>query len=122
MRTNETGGSELDVVMEGTNLIFSRWQIQCKNSRQATLEDIAKEVGIAHLIRSNVIMIVTTGRIGDAARRFAERIMSDSNYQIILLQKNQLEQLKTDPSSIIEILHEQSIKAMTLKRSQVEKL
>ena len=72
LRNDETGGAELDVIMEGANLIFSRWQIQCKNSSQATLEDIAKEIGLAQVIRTNVIMIVTSGRIGDKALAFAE--------------------------------------------------
>lgn len=119
MRTNETGGSELDVIMEGANLIFSRWQIQCKNSAQATLEDIAKEIGIAQIIRTNVIMIVTTGRIGDKAREFAERIMRDTNYQVILIHRTHLQKIKEDPAEITEILRAQSEVAMTLKRSQI---
>ncbi|HBG74695.1 MAG: hypothetical protein A2X25_11730 [Chloroflexi bacterium GWB2_49_20] len=119
LRSVETGGGELDVIMEGANLIFSRWQIQCKNSTQATLEDIAKEVGIAQLIRTNVIMIVTTGRIGDKARTFAERIMRETNYQVILLDKTHLQKIKKDPSEITNILQAQSELAMTLKRNQI---
>jgi site-specific DNA-methyltransferase (cytosine-N4-specific) len=119
MRTNETGGSELDVIMEGTNLIFSRWQIQCKNSKTASLEDIAKEIGIAQLIRTNVIMIVTTGRIGEKAKDFAERIMRDTNYQVVLIQKSHLQKLKEDPTEITEILKSQSKVAMMLKRNQI---
>lgn len=119
LRSSETGGAELDVIMEGVNLIFSRWQIQCKNSSKATLEDIAKEVGIAQVIRTNVIMIVTTGTIGSKARDFAERIMQDTNYQIILLEKTHLAQIKENPAAIIEILHAQSERAMTLKRNQL---
>ncbi len=119
MRTKETGGAELDVVMEGANLIFSRWQIQCKNSSQATLEDIAKEVGIAQIIRTNVIMIVTTGKIGDKAKAFAERIMRETNYQVILLHKAHLQRIKSDPASITDILRTQSEAAMSLKRAQI---
>jgi len=119
MRTKETGGSELDVIMEGANLIFSRWQIQCKNSSQATLEDIAKEIGIAQIIRTNVIMVVTTGRIGDKAKEFAERIMRDTNYQVILINKGHLQRIKENPSEIIDILRAQSKIAMTLKRNQI---
>ncbi|MHB0967190.1 MAG: restriction endonuclease [Bellilinea sp.] len=120
MRTEKTGGAELDVIMEGSNLIFSRWQIQCKNSSQASLEDIAKEVGIAQLIRTNVIMIVTTGRIGDKAKEFAEHLMQGTNYQIILLSNLQLKRIKEDPTEITEILRSQSEKAMSLKRKQVD--
>lgn len=119
MRSKETGGAELDVIMEGANLIFSRWQIQCKNSSQASLEDIAKELGLAQIIRTNVIMIVTTGRIGDKARAFAERIMRDTNHQVILLHKIHLQRIKADPTTISDILRSQSEKAMVLKRNQI---
>ena len=119
LRSSETGGAELDVIMEGASLIFSRWQIQCKNSKQATLEDIAKEIGIAQLIRTNVIMIVTTGRIGEKAKSFAQSVMRDTNYQIILLQHNHLQLIKQDPSDITEILRAQSQVAMALKRNQI---
>lgn len=120
LRSGQTGGAELDVIFEGKNLIFSRWQIQCKNSSQASLEDIAKEIGLAQVINSNVIMIVTTGKIGEQARKFAERVMRDTNYQVILIHKNHLARLKEDPSEITGILTEQAENTMALKRSQID--
>jgi len=105
--------------MEGANLIFSRWQIQCKNTSEATLEDIAKELGLAQIIKTNIIMIVTTGRIGDKARAFAERITRETNHQIVLLHKIHLEKLKKDPTEIVDILSIQSEQAMELKRNQI---
>ena len=119
LRTNQTGGAELDVIMEGANLIFSRWQIQCKNSTQATLEDIAKELGIAQLIKTNVIMIVTTGKIGNSAKAFAEQIMRDTNHQVILINKSDLQRVRQDPTVISDILRSQSKSAMMLKRNQL---
>lgn len=120
LRSSETGGAELDVIMESASLLFSRWQIQCKNSSKATLEDIAKEVGLAAIIKSNVIMVVTTGTIGPAARRFASEVMKETNHQVVLVQKEHLLRLKSDPSEIAEILRDQSETAMTLKRSQLD--
>jgi hypothetical protein len=119
LRSKETGGAEIDVIMEGANLIFSRWQIQCKNSAQATLEDIAKEIGLAQIIKTNVIVIVTTGKIGGKARSFAERIMRETNYQVILIHKSHLQRIKNDPTEIADILRSQSEVAMTLKRNQI---
>lgn len=119
MRTAETGGAELDVIMESADLVFSRWQIQCKNSSQATLEDIAKEVGLAEIIKTNVIVIITTGRIGDKAKQFAERVMRETNFQVILLHRKHLLAIKNDPSIITEFLRSQSEVAMTLKRNQI---
>lgn len=120
LRTRETGGAELDVIMEGANLLFSRWQIQCKNSAQATLEDIAKELGIAQLIKTNVIMVVTTGKIGRAAKSFADKVMRDTNHQVVLLSSQDLTAIKADPTAITDILKSQSKAAMTLKRTQLE--
>lgn len=119
LRSSETGGAELDVIMEGANMIFSRWQIQCKNSSQVSLEDIAKELGLAQIIKTNVIMIVTTGQIGDKARNFAERVMRETNHQVILLHKVHLQRIKADPTSFIDILRSQSEVAMALKRNQI---
>jgi site-specific DNA-methyltransferase (cytosine-N4-specific) len=119
LRSAETGGAELDVIMESANLLFSRWQIQCKNSAHATLDDIAKEVGLAAIIKSNVIMIVTTGAIGKKAKDFAAEVMRETNHQVILLQKSHLKRLKVDPTEISDMLRSQSEDAMLLKRSQL---
>lgn len=120
LRSEKTGGSEIDVIMEGTQLIFSRWQIQCKNSAQASLEDIAKEVGIAQLTKANVILIVTTGKIGQAARRFAESVMRETALYIVLLDGKDLKRLQQTPADIVEIFSTQAVGAMQLKRPQVE--
>lgn len=119
LRTNKTGGAELDVIMENRNLVFSRWQIQCKNSAKATLEDIAKEVGLAQVIKSNVILIVTTGRIGPAAQHFAETIMRETNLYVALLNGKDLERISASPADIVDVLSRQAEGAMRLKRHQV---
>lgn len=120
LRSAQTGGAELDVIMENRNLVFSRWQIQCKNSNQATLEDIAREVGIAQVIKSNVILIITTGRIGAAAIRFAETVMRETNLYIALLNGQDLNRINSNPSDIMEILSQQAEGAMKLKRPQID--
>ena len=120
VRGNQTGGAEIDVIMEGKNLVFSRWQIQCKNSAQASLDDVAKEVGVAQVIKSNVILIVTTGRIGRAAREFAEQVMRETNLYIALLDGNHLRLLRDAPIEIADILSVQAEGAMTIKRTQVK--
>lgn len=119
LRSNKTGGGEVDVVMEGTRLIFSRWQIQCKNSKQATLEDIAKEVGLAQVIKSSVILIVTTGKIGPAARQFAEQVMREANLHVALVDGSHLKELRDSPAKIADIMNTQAEGAMAIKRDQV---
>lgn len=61
LRGVATGGAEVDVIFEGTRLLFSRWQIQCKNTKSVSLDDVAKEVGLTFQLNSNVVMIVSTG-------------------------------------------------------------
>ena len=78
LRANQTGGAEVDLVFESARLVFSRWQIQCKNTARVSLDDVAKEVGLTHFLKSSAIVIVTTGDIGSEARRYANKIMADS--------------------------------------------
>lgn len=119
LRSSQTGGAELDVVMENQNLVFSRWQIQCKNSSQATLEDIAKEVGLAQVIKSNIVLVVTTGKIGAKAVEFAEAVMRETNLYVALLNGQDLAHLQKNPADIVGILSRQAEGAMKLKRSQL---
>lgn len=118
LRTAKTGGAELDVIMESARLIFSRWQVQCKNATEASLEDIAKEVGLAQVIKSNVILIVTTGRVGSAARRFSEQVMRDTNLYVALVTGADLAHLQDTPADIAAIMNRQAQGAMTIKKGQ----
>ena len=118
LRSSKTGGGEVDVVMEGTRLVFSRWQIQCKNASQASLDDIAKEVGLAQVIKSNVIFIVTTGRIGPVARQFAEQVMRETNLYVATLDGAQLKQLRDSPAQIVGMMNTQAEGALVIKKGQ----
>jgi hypothetical protein len=119
LRSNKTGGGELDVIMESARLVFSRWQIQCKNARVADLEDVAKEVGLAQVIKANVILIVTTGRIGPAARQFADQVMKETNLYVALLNGEQLKRLSANPAEIADMMNAQAEGSMTIKKGQV---
>ena len=115
LRQQRTGGAEVDVLVESDRLIFSRWQIQCKNTTTVALEDIAKEVGLTFYLKSNVIMIVTTGKIGKAARDYARGIMQATNLHLILLDNKDLRELKIQPTAIVAILDREAKHAMKLK-------
>ena len=43
LRGHETGGAEVDVIFQSARLMFSRWQVQCKNTTAVSLDDVAKE-------------------------------------------------------------------------------
>ncbi len=78
LRGEQTGGAEVDLVFESTRLVYSRWQIQCKNTKHVSLDSVAKEVGLTHFLKSNVIVMVTTGSFSSEAIRYSNQIMKDS--------------------------------------------
>jgi site-specific DNA-methyltransferase (cytosine-N4-specific) len=116
IQSERTGGAEVDAIVEGARLIFSRWQVQAKNTATVDLEDVAKEVGLAlPLLYSNVILMVTTGDFTADARSYAERVMRNSSLNIILLGGAELEQISQDPTDIVPILNSKAEHVMQLK-------
>lgn len=116
LRGQATGGAEVDLIFESARLVFSRWQIQCKNTAHVSLDDVAKEVGLTHFLKSNVVIIVSTGRIGPEARRYANKIMSDSNLGVVMIDRNDLDSIRNNPASIADIFQREARHAMTLKK------
>lgn len=116
LRANQTGGAEVDLVFESARLVFSRWQIQCKNTARVSLDDVAKEVGLTRFLKSNVIVIVTTGDIGGEARRYANKIMADENLAIVMLDGNDLSAISESPSDIVRAFQREAQHAMNLKK------
>jgi len=115
-RSTDTGGAEVDVIVEGARLIFSRWQIQAKNTTTVRLDDIAKEVGLSlTFIYSNVVMIVTTGDFTKDAYSYAYHVMKTCNLNVILLNGLELERISQDPTTIITILNAKAERAMKIK-------
>lgn len=116
-RGKKTGGFEVDVIVEGARLIFSRWQIQCKNTPDGTvtLEDIAKEVGLSLQLKSNVILFVTTGRLSRDALEYADDMMQTTHLNIVTLNKQDLQVLTTSPLAIVGILNKKARRVMALK-------
>ena len=116
LRANQTGGAEVDLVFESARLVFFRWQIQCKNTARVTLDDVAKEVGLTHFLKSNVIVIVTTGEVGSEARRYANKIMADSNLAIVMLDGADLGAIGERPAEIVRAFEREARHAMNLKK------
>lgn len=119
LRANQTGGAEVDLVFEAARLVFSRWQVQCKNTSRVSLDDVAKEVGLTHFLKSNVIVIVTTGEIGSEARRYANKIMADSNLAIVMLDGSDLEKIGENAASIVRVFEREARHAMNLKKLEL---
>lgn len=120
LRGTATGGAEVDLIFESSRLVFSRWQIQCKNvAGGVSLDDVAKEVGLTHMLKSNVVVVVSTGKIGTQARQYANKVMQDSNLDVVLIDRSDLEVIKDKPSHIVDVLYREAKTAMKLKALEI---
>ena len=118
-RGSATGGAEVDLIFESARLVFSRWQVQCKNTARVSLDDVAKEVGLTHFLKSNAIVMVSTGEIGNEARRYSNKIMADSNLCIVMLDKSDLGRIESSPAAIVDVFTREARHAMDLKRLEL---
>lgn len=119
LRAQVTGGAEVDLIFQSDRLVFSRWQVQCKNTSRVSLDDVAKEVGLTHFLKSNVIVVVSTGEIGSEARRYANKIMSDSNLCIVMIDHTDLNRIQANPATVVDAFNREAHHAMTLKKLEL---
>ena len=116
LRAEATGGSEVDLLFHSSRLVYSRWQIQCKNTAHVSLDQVAKEVGLTQILYSNVIVIITTGIVSSEAKRYSNHIMKNSNLNIVFIEKPDIEQISREPVSIIDIFEREAKNTMRLKK------
>jgi len=114
-RDIQIGGAEVDALFDSTRLAYSRWQVQCKNTKAVTIDMVAKEVGLSHMLKSNVIVMMTTGHLTSEAKKYARRIMEDMNLCILMIQKEDVESIIENPTSIVDILNRQAAAAKKIK-------
>jgi DNA modification methylase len=103
-RDYETGQGEVDVLAASDRFVYHRWQIQCKNTKRVDVDVLAKEVGMTFVTGADVVMIVTTGEFTRDAFQYAYRMMEMSRYYMILIQREDIEAIKRDKTSIVQIL------------------
>lgn len=120
LRGAETGGVEVDLVCQSTRLVFTRWQIQCKNAARMSIDDVAREVGLTHLLKSNGVVVVTTGTVEAEARRYANEVMADSSLAIVLIDGADLTAIADGPTHIVPIFEREACHAMELKKLEIE--
>jgi site-specific DNA-methyltransferase (cytosine-N4-specific) len=102
----ETGGGEVDVMAASDRVVYSRWQIQCKNTKsKVDVDIIAKEVGLTFITKADVVMFVTTGSFTSNAVDYANQVTEVSRYYVILLDGNDIQRIVEDRARIIEILN-----------------
>ena len=115
-----TGGGEVDVLAASDRFVYSRWQIQCKNTKKVDVDVLAKEIGITFVTGADVVMVVTTGQFTRDALQYASRMMEVSRYYMILLQKEDIESIKEDKTNIIKILDKQARRVFAKKELEMQ--
>lgn len=100
-----TGGAEVDVTAASDKIVYSRWQMQCKNTKKVDVDVIAKEVGLTFLTHADIIAVITTGKFTGDAVNYASQVTDNSRYYVILLDGDDIQRIVADRTKIIEILN-----------------
>lgn len=115
LKGNETAGAEVDVLFDSSRLLYSRWQVQCKNTPRVSLDQIAKEIGLSHVLKTNAIVIMTTGVVSEKAREYATQIMKTMNLCIIIIEGSDIDEIIEEPTKILAIFNRESLNAKHIK-------
>jgi len=120
IRSKETAYAEVDLVAEGKNLLFSRWNFQCKNTKSnVSLGDVAKEVGIAIYSKAHVVVVVTTSDFSSEVSKFAQAITQDTHLQFLLIDKTVVnDYLAKGASILLDHVYKNAAEVMRKKQSQ----
>jgi site-specific DNA-methyltransferase (cytosine-N4-specific) len=67
------------------------------------------------MLKSNVIVVVSTGEIGSGAKGYANKVMGDSNLSIVLINGDDLKAIEANPAAIVDVFNREAAHAMKLK-------
>lgn len=93
--------------------------MQCKSAGSVSLDDVATAVGLTHLLRSNVIVVLTTSNVEEEARRYANRIIRDCNLPIVMVDGNDIAGIIESPSQMFDVLAREASHAMTVRELEI---
>ncbi|HMO75463.1 MAG TPA: restriction endonuclease [Sphingopyxis sp.] len=120
LRSRDTAHAEVDLTAEGKNLLFSRWNFQCKcvNSR-VSLGDVAKEVGLAIYSKAHVVAVVTTSDFSGEALAYAREISAATHLQFLLVNGTVVRNyLDKGAGVLLDFVSANAASVMAQKRSQ----
>lgn len=124
LRSAQTGHAEVDLLAEGSHLMFSRWTFQCKRYDKSTkakigLSDVAKEVGIALFVKAHVVVMVTTTNFSADAKKYADAMSEATPLQFLFIDGNAIESYLTKgKSSLLDHARKNAASVMAQKRAQ----
>jgi len=120
LRGRVSGGAEVDLVFESARPVYLRWNMQCKNTASVRLDDVAKEVGLAVEMASNVVVVVSTGRFTLDAREHAKHVMARTNLTVVLMDGSDIKKIAGNPTVVVDMLASASEISRSVKRLEVE--
>lgn len=88
LRSKDTAHAEVDLIAEGSHLLFSRWTFQCKRHQgtgKVSLGDVAKEVGLAIFTKAHVVVVVTTTGFSKEALNYAKEVQQTTHLQFLFV-------------------------------------
>lgn len=122
-RSSATGGAEVDLVAEGIHLHYYRWLIQCKNtpSSSVPLSALAKEIGMATILKAHVVVLVTTSTFASTVVTQARKLSEETPLQAILVDGNVVNAyLAEGPEVVIAHFKNSAKSILEQKRIQLE--
>lgn len=120
LRSRDTAYAEVDLTAEGKNLLFSRWNFQCKCvAGRVGLGDVAKEVGLAIYSKAHVVAVVTTSDFSSEAIAYAREITQATHLQFLLVNGAIVRSyLDKGPGVLLDHVSANAARVMAQKRSQ----
>lgn len=120
LRSRDTAYAEVDLTAEGKNLLFSRWNFQCKCIRgRVSLGDVAKEVGLAIYSKAHVVAVVTTSDFSSEAIAYAREITLATHLQFLLVNGTVVQDYLDKGSGILlDHVAANAVNVMAQKRDQ----
>lgn len=62
---------------------------------------------------------MSTGQIGPEARKYANKIMTDSNLCVVMIDRDDIMGIQDNPASIVEVFGREAERAMEIKRLEM---
>jgi site-specific DNA-methyltransferase (cytosine-N4-specific) len=119
LRSTDSKGIEVGIIAHDRHAPSNCWQIQCRNSSQVDMEEIATAVGRSVFFKPNVVLSVTTGAFTSQARYYATRVMQLTNFQILLMDAQDLEAIAADEKVIENIIRREAERVKVAKQPQL---
>lgn len=119
LRAREAADVETDLAANGIHLQYSRWQVQCKNTSELKHDHVAREIGLATVLRAHVILMITTGKASATSRLLAAQASRQTYLQVLIIDKPALDRFRANgPTAIVEELRKQAKHVLELKKLQ----